>query len=97
RGFETIPSLNKTREDINMEKAVVVFSGGQDSTTCLLQALERFDDVEAVTFLYGQRNASELESAKWIANDLGVKHTILDMDLLNQLTENAMTRGDMEI
>ncbi|MDN4608465.1 7-cyano-7-deazaguanine synthase QueC [Sporosarcina sp. F6_3S_P_2] len=80
-----------------MEKAVVVFSGGQDSTTCLLWALETFDHVEAVTFLYGQRNASELDSAKKIAEDLGVPHTVMDLNLLNQLTENAMTRSDMEI
>lgn len=80
-----------------MEKAVVVFSGGQDSTTCLLWAQKTFDSVEAVTFLYGQRNSSELDSAKKIAKDLGVAHTIMDLSLLNQLTENAMTRSDMEI
>ncbi|MFD2209588.1 7-cyano-7-deazaguanine synthase QueC [Virgibacillus halophilus] len=80
-----------------MGKAVVVFSGGQDSTTCLLWALKEFDEVEAVTFLYGQRNVSELDSAKKIAGDLGVKHKVLDMQLINQLTENAMTRKDMDI
>lgn len=80
-----------------MEKAVVVFSGGQDSTTCLLWALETFDHVEAVTFLYGQRNASELDSAKKIAADFGVPHKVLDLNLLNQLTDNAMTRSDLEI
>lgn len=80
-----------------MEKAVVVFSGGQDSTTCLLWAQETFDSVEAVTFLYGQRNRSELDSAEKIAKDLGVSHTIMDLSLLSQLTENALTRTDMEI
>ncbi|MDY0404280.1 7-cyano-7-deazaguanine synthase QueC [Virgibacillus sp. 179-BFC.A HS] len=80
-----------------MEKAVVVWSGGQDSTTCLLWALKAFDEVETVTFLYGQRNVAEIDSAKRIAADLGVKQTILDMNLLNQLTDNAMTRKDMEI
>ncbi|SUJ11274.1 7-cyano-7-deazaguanine synthase [Sporosarcina pasteurii] len=80
-----------------MEKAVVVFSGGQDSTTCLLWALEEFDEVETVTFLYGQRHELEVDCAKKIANDLGVKHKMIQMDLLNQLTENALTRKDMEI
>lgn len=80
-----------------MEKAVVVFSGGQDSTTCLLWALENYDQVETVTFLYGQRNAAELMSAKRIAADLGVPHKVLDMGLLNQLTANAMTRPEMAI
>lgn len=80
-----------------MEKALVVFSGGQDSTTCLLWALEEFDEVETVTFLYGQRHESEVECAKTIAKELGVKQKIIQMDLLNQLTENALTRKDMEI
>ncbi|WP_405097986.1 7-cyano-7-deazaguanine synthase QueC [Oceanobacillus sp. FSL H7-0719] len=80
-----------------MEKAVVIFSGGQDSTTCLLWALEKFDYVETITFLYGQRNISELDSAEKIANDFGVKHTVLNLKLLSQLTTNAMTRMDMDI
>src|SRR5699024_3186120 len=80
-----------------MEKAVIVFSGGQDSTTCLLWAMKQFDKVETVTFLYGQRNISELDSAKRIAKEFGVEQKVIDMNLLNQLTENAMTRKDMEI
>ena len=40
--------------------AVVLFSGGQDSTTCLAWALARFDRVETVGFDYGQRHAAEL-------------------------------------
>src|SRR5690625_3197820 len=84
-------------EECTMEKAIVVFSGGQDSTTCLLWALEEFAEVETVTFLYGQRHALEVDYAKKIAEDLGVKQKIIQMDLLNQLTENALTRKDIEI
>lgn len=79
------------------EKAVVVFSGGQDSTTCLFWALEKFDEVETVTFDYGQRHSTEIEVAKEITEELGVKHTILDMSLLGQLAPNALTRTDIEV
>lgn len=79
------------------EKAVVVFSGGQDSTTCLFWALQQFREVEAVTFDYGQRHSLEIECAKGIAAELNVKLTVLDMSLLGQLTQNALTRSDIEI
>ncbi|WP_404461838.1 7-cyano-7-deazaguanine synthase QueC [Sutcliffiella horikoshii] len=79
------------------EKAMVVFSGGQDSTTCLIWAMKKFDEVEAVTFHYGQRHELEIECANDIAKELGVKHRILDMSLLGQLTPNALTRDDIEI
>ncbi|MCY9423689.1 7-cyano-7-deazaguanine synthase, partial [Bacillus paralicheniformis] len=78
------------------EKAIVVFSGGQDSTTCLLWALRQFQEVEAVTFQYNQRHREEIEVAKKIAEKLGVKHHLLDMELLNQLAPNALTRDDIE-
>jgi len=80
-----------------MEKAIVVFSGGQDSTTCLLWALEEFEEVETVTFSYGQRHELEVDYAKKIAKDFGVKQKIIQMDLLSQLTESALTRKEIEI
>ncbi|KXG10330.1 7-cyano-7-deazaguanine synthase QueC [Anoxybacillus rupiensis] len=79
------------------EKAVVVFSGGQDSTTCLFWALRQFAEVEAVTFDYHQRHRLEIEVASDIARDLGIQHTVLNMSLLNQLAPNALTRSDMAI
>ncbi|PPA71870.1 7-cyano-7-deazaguanine synthase QueC [Jeotgalibacillus proteolyticus] len=83
--------MNKNR------KALVVFSGGQDSTTCLFWAKANFEEVEAVTFEYGQRHYQEIEVAKSIANDLGVRHHVLDMSLLNQLAPSALTRKDQKI
>ncbi len=82
---------------LNKEKAVVVFSGGQDSTTCLFWAKQQFAEVEVVTFDYGQRHKLEIECAAAIAKDLGVQQTVLDMSLLNQLAPNALTRDDVEI
>ncbi|RLL40623.1 7-cyano-7-deazaguanine synthase QueC [Oceanobacillus piezotolerans] len=79
------------------EKAIVVFSGGQDSTTCLFWAKQQFKEVEAVTFDYGQKHKLEIECAKEIAEELGVKHHILDMSLLHQLAPNALTRDDIEV
>ncbi|WP_106496474.1 7-cyano-7-deazaguanine synthase QueC [Lentibacillus sp. Marseille-P4043] len=82
---------------MNNNKAVVVFSGGQDSTTCLFWAKEKFEHVEAVTFQYGQRHIEELECAKEICQTLEVPHHELDMSLLNQLAPNALTRNDIAI
>jgi len=55
-----------------VKKAVVVFSGGQDSTTCLVQALSRYDEVHAITFDYGQRHREEIETARRLASQLGI-------------------------
>lgn len=73
-------------------KAVVIFSGGQDSTTCLIQAIAQYgvENVEAITFQYGQRHHIELEKAKWIAADLGVKQTLIDTSVIKAITHNAM-------
>jgi 7-cyano-7-deazaguanine synthase len=79
------------------DKAVVVFSGGQDSTTCLFWAIEKFAEVEAVTFDYNQRHKAEIDCAQNITSELGIKHHILDMSLLNQLAPNALTRDDIEV
>lgn len=70
------------------EKAVVIFSGGQDSTTCLIQAIQHHgrEHVETVSFYYGQRHKIELEKAAWIAEDLGVKQTVIDTSVLQQTT-----------
>ncbi|MGG4033086.1 7-cyano-7-deazaguanine synthase QueC [Paenibacillus cisolokensis] len=79
------------------EKAIVIFSGGQDSTTCLFWAKREFAEVEAVTFDYGQRHRAEIDCARRIAEEQNVPWTLLDMGLLNQLAPNALTRSGMAI
>ena len=79
-------------------KAVIVFSGGQDSTTCLLQALPLYDEVHCITFDYGQRHRAEIEIAQTLSKQLGAtKHTVLDASLLNQLTVSSLTRDDIAV
>lgn len=80
-----------------MNSCVVIFSGGQDSTTCLFWALEKFDRVEAISFDYKQRHSLELDCAKKICEKYNVKHRILDMELLNQLAPNSLTREDIKV
>lgn len=81
-----------------MNKAVVVFSGGQDSTTCLVKALNEFDEVHAITFDYGQRHRLEIEVAQNLAKELGVAaHKVMDVTLLNELAISSLTRDDIPV
>ncbi len=80
-----------------MDRALVVFSGGLDSTTALYWALDRFEEVYAITFRYGQRHALEVEMAERIAKGVGVKdHMILDVDL-SQIGGSALTDHSIEL
>ena len=81
-----------------MKRAVVVFSGGQDSTTCLIQALNQYDEVHCVTFDYGQRHRAEIDVARALALKLGAKaHKVLDVGLLNELAVSSLTRENIPV
>lgn len=56
---------------MDRKKALVVFSGGQDSTTCLFWAKREFEEVHALSFLYGQKHRKEVELAREIARKAG--------------------------
>jgi 7-cyano-7-deazaguanine synthase len=81
------------------DKALVVLSGGQDSTTCLYWAIHRFgaDAVETVTFDYGQRHCIELECASRVAQLAGVANTRLPIDTFSALGGDALTDSDIPV
>lgn len=86
----------------NQNSALVLFSGGQDSTTCLAWAMTQFPRVETVGFKYGQRHGVEIQCRSKIlqripnalpdmAGGLGPDH-VVDIDALGQLSDTALTR-----
>jgi 7-cyano-7-deazaguanine synthase len=91
---------------ISNQAALVLFSGGQDSTVCLGWALDRFDRVETIGFDYGQRHRVELEARPRIRARLGElkpswtgrlgEDHVIDLGVLGQLSDTALTR-DVEI
>jgi len=80
-----------------MSKALVVYSGGQDSTTCLFWAKKHFDHVVAIAFNYGQRHVVELTAAEQIAQEAGISLNIFNIDLLSEVSHNSLTDSDMEV
>lgn len=78
------------------EPALVLFSGGQDSTTCLFWALKHFSSVQTLCISYGQRHSKEIEVARGIAERVGVPFQVLDASLISQIASSALTR-DMEM
>jgi 7-cyano-7-deazaguanine synthase len=76
-----------------IKRGLVIFSGGQDSTTCLYWALKRFNEVHAITFNYGQNHNIELELSKEICRLEGVKQVIVDISFLNTIVESALING----
>ncbi len=81
---------------LNKKHALVIFSGGQDSTTCLGWAKARYEEVTAISFVYGQKHSCEIEQAKIIAEKLGVKHVIIEADFFGGLVNSALTHnGDV--
>ena len=91
---------------LNPNSALVLFSGGQDSATCLAWALDRFGSVETLGFDYGQRHAVELEQRDAVIAGLRAgfpewgarlgSDTMLDVPTLGQIGQTAMT-ADVEI
>mgnify|MGYP006444963947 CR=1 FL=1 len=82
-----------------MSKAVILLSGGLDSTTIASIAKEQGYDIYALSFEYGQRNVAELNSAKRVASSLGaLEHVIAKIELMIsqtcQINTNGIHHGD---
>jgi len=84
---------------VNKDSALVVLSGGQDSTTCLYWAIDRYGaaNVSAITFDYGQRHRIELECARKIAEQAGVLQACLPVDTFSALGGNALTDTEIDV
>ncbi len=77
-------------------RALVVFSGGQDSTTILGWAKNRFESVCTITFGYGQRHGIEIGQAKKIAGILGVENIYFEFDLFKKMGDSTLVgEGDL--
>lgn len=81
-----------------MSCALVVLSGGQDSTTCLYWAKKHFDKVRALTFSYGQRHIREVEIAKELAEEADVPWESMDISFIGQLSPAcSLTNPELNI
>ncbi|MCR5121878.1 MAG: 7-cyano-7-deazaguanine synthase QueC [Ruminococcus sp.] len=79
-------------------KALVLFSGGVDSTTCLAIAVDKYgaDEVLALSVSYGQKHSKELEAARAIAKRYGVKHRELDLSVMFEGSNCSLLQGSTE-
>lgn len=82
---------------MNDTAALVVFSGGQDSTTCLFWAKKHFREVVALSFVYGQKHVKEVELARSIAAKAGVEWHSMDVSFIGSLGRNSLTDATMEM
>lgn len=82
---------------MNESEALVVFSGGQDSTTCLFWALKNFRKVHTITFSYGQKHCAEIEVARAIAEKAGVDFYLQDASFISQIGSSSLTDTSIEM
>ena len=75
----------------------MVFSGGQDSMTCLYWAKQKFKKVVALSFYYGQKHKLELELAEKIARKAEVEFHVMDVSFIGRLGHNALTDNSMKM
>lgn len=78
-----------------MEKAMVILSGGQDSVTCLLMAIEKYkrENVEAISYIYNGKYRKDVECAKIICKKLKIKHNIFDAGIIQSMGKSNNVEG----
>ncbi len=79
------------------KSAIVLFSGGQDSTTCLYWAKKRFTKVYAIAFAYGQKHENEVDIARELAQEAGVEFHVMDAHFISKLSVNSLTDTSVEM
>lgn len=80
------------------EKVVIILSGGIDSSTLCYKTASDNCDIYSLTMIYGQKHLKEIESAKIIAEKLGIKNKIIDISSLKELlTGSALTDSEVEV
>lgn len=88
---------NKVNMQMKDSAALVVFSGGQDSTTCLFWALKNFKEVHTITFSYGQKHSQEIEVARRIAKNAGVDFFLQDASFISQIGTSSLTDSSIRM
>lgn len=84
--------------NLDKDSALVVFSGGQDSTTCLFWAKRHFKHVRALTFKYGQKHVLEIDQAKEIARIADVPIEVMDVSFISGLSSGcSLTDNSIEM
>ncbi|WOH38300.1 7-cyano-7-deazaguanine synthase QueC [Thalassotalea fonticola] len=81
----------------NMNKVVVIYSGGMDSFTVLNRALKDGKQVYALTFDYGQKHVKEIDYAANVCNELNIPHKVIDISAINQLLAGSSLTDDIDI
>ncbi len=89
--------LKKIEESKKVGKAVILLSGGMDSTTLVYDVKKRGYGVYPISFNYGQKHHRELDKAGETCKELGLVHKILDVGVLGEVAPSSLTRDDIEV
>ncbi|MBN2736697.1 MAG: 7-cyano-7-deazaguanine synthase QueC [Spirochaetales bacterium] len=84
-------------QSFSHEAALVLTSGGQDSTTCLFWALKNFASVQAISFFYSQKHAIEVETAREICDELKIPFKLVDISFMKDLVVSNLFQGTADV